>query len=253
VGDAADATFLADAFRDADAVYAMLPPAANVPDYRAHQDRLGEAMVAALRDAGTRYVVFLSSVGADQPAGTGFVERLHAQEQRLRTLPETNLLLLRPGSFFENFFAYTDLIRQEGIIADAVAADVPMPMIATRDIAAAAAQALQRRDWQGVVVRELLGPRDLSYAEATRLLGERFGRPDLPYVTVSYAAMAETLQQVGYSADTARLHVELARALNDGTVRSLEGRTPANTTPTCFGEFAIDFAAAYYARLEESR
>jgi len=36
-----------------------------------------------------------------------------------------------------------------------------------------AAKALKARDWKGVVVRELLGPRDLSYSEATHILGER--------------------------------------------------------------------------------
>jgi uncharacterized protein YbjT (DUF2867 family) len=42
-----------------------------------------------------------------------------------------------------------------------------------------AAKALQTRDWHGVVVRELLGPRDLTYAEATRIVGKRIKKPDL--------------------------------------------------------------------------
>jgi hypothetical protein len=52
--------------------------------------------------------------------------------------------------------------KQEGINSDSVQADLPIPMVATRDIADAAATALKSRDWNGVVVRELLGPRDLS-------------------------------------------------------------------------------------------
>lgn len=60
-------------------------------------------------------------------------------------------------------------------------------MIATRDIADVAARALRQRDWRGVVVRELLGERDLTFAEATRIIGARIGKPDLSYVQFPYA------------------------------------------------------------------
>jgi uncharacterized protein YbjT (DUF2867 family) len=111
-------------------------------------------------------------------------------------------------------------------------------MIATRDIADAAARALVARDWTGLTVRELLGPRDLSYAEATRILGVHLGRPDLPYVQVPYADLARALVRAGFAEDVASLHAELARGINEGRVRSLEGRTAANTTPTRFEDFA---------------
>ena len=72
-------------------------------------------------------------------------------------------------------------------------------MVATRDIADAAAKALKARDWKGVVVRELLGPRDLSYAEATRIIGEKIGKPDLRYVQFSYADQVQATVQAGFS------------------------------------------------------
>ena len=37
----------------------------------------------------------------------------------------------------------------------------------------------------------MLGPRDLSYAEATSILGERIGKPDLEYVHFPYADLAK--------------------------------------------------------------
>jgi hypothetical protein len=49
------------------------------------------------------------------------------------------------------------VIKQEGINGDSVAPDLAVPMIATHDIADVAAKALKARDWEGVVVRELLG------------------------------------------------------------------------------------------------
>jgi len=86
------------------------------------------------------HVVFLSSVGADQPSGTGVIESLYAQEDRLRRSPGTDVLVLRPGSFFENFYGALGLIKHQGINGDSVAPEIALPMIATRDIADVAMQ-----------------------------------------------------------------------------------------------------------------
>src|SRR5262245_6091299 len=181
-GDAADGAFLTSAFEGADAIYALLPPDPQSPDLLRKWEQQGEAIAKAIRNSGVRYVVFLSSIGAELREGTGPIAGLHAQEERLRQLEGVNVLILRPGVFFENCYAVLDLIRHQGINGGAVAADVELPMIATRDIADVAARALTARDWTGVVVQELLGPRDLTYAEVTRILGPLLAKPDLPYV-----------------------------------------------------------------------
>jgi hypothetical protein len=135
--------------------------------------------------------------------------------------------------------------RRERLIGDALRSDLAIPMVGTRDVAEVSALALARRDWTGLVVRELLGPRYLSYSEATAILGERFREPDLRYVQLSYAEVAEALVQAGFSRDVAGLQAELARAVNEGRVRSLGGRRPENTTPTRFEDFAHELARAH--------
>jgi len=246
-GDATDAAFLTRAFQGADAVHTLLPPDPQSPDYRAKQDAEGEAIAKAIGQSGVRYVVFLSSVGADLPTGTGPIAGLHAQEQRLRRLEGTNVLILRPASFFENFYATLGLIKHQGINGGAVAPDLAMPMIATGDIADVATQALKARDWKGAVVRELLGQRDLTHAEATRILGARIGKPDLKYVQFPYADFATALVQMGLSQNVANLYAEMERAINEGKVTSREARRPENTTPTRFEDFADGLAHAYQA------
>jgi hypothetical protein len=106
-------------------------------------------------------------------------------------------------------------------------------------------RALKARDWTGIVVRELLGPRDITFAEATHIIGERIGKLDLKYVQFPYADFASSLVQMGISANVAALYAEMARAFNDGEVRSREGRTAEHTTPTRFEDFAEDLARAY--------
>ncbi len=246
-GDAGDTSFLTNAFRGASAVYTLLPTDRQSPDYPARQQEEGEAIANAIRESGVPYVVSLSSLGADLSEAPGVIAGLHAQEERLKRLAGTNLLLLRPVSFFENFYDTLGLIRDQGINADSVAADLAVPMVATRDVADAAAHALTARDWTGVVVRELLGPRNLSYREATSILGERIGKPDLEYVQLSYADMADALVQAGLSESFAGLYVEMTRAFNEHKVEPRQGRTPANTTPTRFEDFADELAHAYRA------
>jgi uncharacterized protein YbjT (DUF2867 family) len=201
--------------------------------------------VKAIRDSGVRYVVALSSLGADLTDGTGVIAGLHAQEERLKQLRGVNVLLLRPVSFFENFHEVLPLIKHEGINGDSVAPDLAVPMVATRDIAEAAAKALQARDWTGVAVRELLGPRDLSYSEATHIIGRHIGKPDLHYVQLPYADEANALVQAGMSESFARLYVEMTRAFNERIISPR--RTPENTTTTRFEDFAGELARAYAA------
>lgn len=244
-GDMAKDGFLTKAFRESDAVYTLLPTDRRARDYRAEQDRQGEATIQAIRESGVRHLVFLSSLGAELDEGTGLIAGLHAQEERLKQLSDTNVLLLRPASFYENFYDSLGLIKHQGITGDSVASDLAIPMVATRDIADVAAKALTARDWNGVVVRELLGPRDLTYAEATRILGEGIGKPNLQYLQFSYADMVRALVEGGFSESFANLYVTMTQAFNEGVVKPRDGRTPENTTPTRLEDFASELAHAY--------
>jgi uncharacterized protein YbjT (DUF2867 family) len=251
-GDAADSSFLADAFRGAEAVYTALPYDPQESDYFAQQTRIGEAIIEAVHQSEVPYLVFLSSLGADQAAGTGMIESLHAQEQRLRGLGGTNVLILRPGPFFENLYGLLEVIKQAGIGGDAFAPDVALPMIATRDIADSAAEALKARNWKSIVVRELLGQRDISFAEVTRILGERIGKADLGYVQFPYADTVKALSQFGFSEAIATLEVEVARAANEGRIEPRESRNSQNTTATSFEDFADQLVRAYHGAQEPS-
>lgn len=242
-GDTADSVFLASAFQGADAVYTLLATDRQSPDYQARQDEEGEAIAQAIGESGVRYVVALSSLGADSDARLGVIEGLHAHEERLKQLTGTNLFLLRPSSFFENFYDQLPLMKYQGVVADSVAPDLAIPMVATADIADAAVVALRARDWKGVAIRELLGHRDLSYVEVTAILAGQIGRPDLQYVQLSYSEMEKALVDAGLSPSFAALYVQMTRAFNDGTLQSR--RTAENTTSTRFEDFAAELAHAY--------
>ncbi len=247
-GDVRDADYLASTFAGADAAYTLTAFDPTLPDYHADQDRRGEAIASAIRESGVPHVVALSAIGAELASGNGFIASLHRQERRLRAVDGLNVMFLRPGAFFEGFYAALETIRHEGVIADSVSPEVKVPMIATADVAAAAAQALRERNWRGAVVRELVGPRDLTYTEVAAAIGQAIGQPDLRYVQLSDEDLMGILTEAaGFSPDFAAVFVEFNRALSDGRLHPLDGRHESNTGPTDFNDFAAELAHAYAA------
>jgi len=240
VCDITDAATLTKAFSGAKAVYAMVPPSMTSQNYRADQDRASNAIAEAVEKARVEYVVSLSSVGADKAQGTGPVAGLHYLEQKLNRIPDLNALHLRPGYFMENTLAQVGIIQTMGITAGPVLNDLALPMIATTDIGAAAAKALLNLDFTDKQTRELLGQRDLSYDDATRIIGKAIGKPDLKYVQLPDEQVRGAFLQARMSENVADLILEMSAALNSGYMEPLEERTAENTTPTSFETFVAE-------------
>src|SRR5580658_3408051 len=172
-----DSAALTKAFTGARAVYAMLPPDLANEHYRAHQDEETNSIATALEAARVTHVVALSSFGADKPDKTGPVAGLHFMEERFAQIPKLNALFLRPGYFMENLLAQVGIIKSFGMMAGPVRADLELPMIATRDIGAAAADALLKLDFTGHQTRELLGHKDLTYSQMAKIIVAASGPP----------------------------------------------------------------------------
>jgi uncharacterized protein YbjT (DUF2867 family) len=140
VADQTDSAALTRAFQGARAVYFMAPPAPASPDYLGLQLQVADAAAVALEAAKVRYAVALSSYGAERESGSGPISGLHPVEDRLKRVPGLNVVFLRAGYFMENLLPQVDAIKNFGVLAGPVRADAMLPMIATRDIGAAAAE-----------------------------------------------------------------------------------------------------------------
>jgi uncharacterized protein YbjT (DUF2867 family) len=246
VADVTDAGAVANAFHQADAAYVMIPPNTTTSDPLGYSNRVGDAIAAAVEKAGTKNVVTLSSIGADKPSGTGPVAGLYHLEQRLNQINGANVLHLRAGYFMENTLPQVNAIRQMGAVGTPLRADLKLSIIATRDIGAAATEALLHPSVHGKQTRELLGQRDLTYNEITAIIGKAIAKPDLRYMQVPDDQARPVLVQMGMSEPFARLLLEMIGALNSGYMRALAPRTSQNTTPTSYETFVADsFVPAY--------
>ena len=233
-GDTHDAPFLTEALRGADAAFLVIPPNVTVPGVLAHMDQIGEATAQAVRDLGLKQVVRLSSIGADEPAGTGPVLGLHHQEARLNAIEGLSVAHLRPAYFMENLLANVGMVQHMDITGSAMRPDLQFPMVATRDITAKAA--------------ERLGPRNYSQQDATAAIGQAIGRPELPYAPFSYEDAKKGMLGAGLSESMASLYDEMTRNMNEEKVMVSAPRDAASTTPTTVEKFARSvFAPAFKA------
>src|SRR6202171_4526214 len=143
MADVSDAAALTKAFSGARAAYLMLPPITSRED----QERESDAIAKAVTESGLRYAVHLSSYGAQVPEGTGPVTGLHSSEQKLNAISGLNVLHLRAAYFMENNLAAIGMIQGMEIFGHALLPDLKLPVAATRDVGAYAAQRLWALDF----------------------------------------------------------------------------------------------------------
>jgi uncharacterized protein YbjT (DUF2867 family) len=246
LGDVTDAAALTKAFHHADSAYVMIPSNHTINDPLAYEERVSDAIAAAVKNTGIKNVVSLSGFGADKTKGTGPVIGLHNLEQKLNQIDTANVLHLRAGYFMENTLPQVGAIRMAGSAVGPVRPDLKLPMIATRDIGAAAADALLRLAFRGKQTHELLGQRDLDYTEVAAIIGKAIGKPDLGYVHAPDDQIRAAMVQMGMSDAMAGLILEMTAALNSGYMRALEPRTSRNTTPTSYETFVAESLVPAY-------
>lgn len=244
-GEISNAQLLQRAFLGADAVYAMVPFNMGAKDYFEFQLTHVSAMAKALEKSNVSYVVSLSSVGAHLKEGAGVVQGLQRMEEAFNRIKGMNTMHLRASYFMENTLAQVGAIKHMGAMGNPVKGDLPIPMVATKDIAAVALKYLLALDFKGQNHTYILGRRDVSYNDVARVFGPAIGKPDLKYYAVSYEDGAKAMIQMGMGESVVNRLNEFVKALNEGHVLEDAKRTAQNTTPTSIEEFAHVFKAVY--------
>jgi len=243
-GDIGDADFLKKAFDGADALYTLVAVDPQATDFLATQVKQVSAVASALKGSTIKYVVALSSIGAQLNSGSGMVMGLHKMEELFNALPDINVLYLRAGYFLENSLNMTGMVKMMGILGSPLKGDLKIPMVATKDIAAVGLKRLLALDFKGKNVIYVLGAREYTYNEIASIYGKSIGRPDLKYLQFPYEDAKKALMMMGIGESFSNLMIEFTRATNDGLVLDYK-RNSENTTPTTAEEFAAAFRDAF--------
>lgn len=248
IGSVQDTAFLTEAFTDADAVYTMVPPNFAAADWKAAIGQTGKNFADAIRTAGVKNVVNLSSVGAHMAAGAGPVSGLYLVEKALNGLTDVNIKHLRPAYFYNNLLANIPLIKGMGIIgANFSAAPGTFPIVATSDIAAAAVESLLALNYKGHSIRYIVSD-EVGTDLIAATLGAAIGKPDLAWVQFTNEQALAGMLQAGLPEEVARNYTEMNQAMHSGAMAEDYFATKTGVTGKVkLGEFAHVFAAAYHA------
>jgi uncharacterized protein YbjT (DUF2867 family) len=226
--DLEDAAGLTRALAGAKGAYLLLPPQMQSTDMRADNARRSAAYAKAIDASGVPHVVFLSSIGAHLPAGTGPILSTHDAEIALRKT-RAQVTFLRAGNFMENWGSSLYALGQ-GILPSFVGADVKVPTVASKDIGTTAAAALLEAGGSGSII-ELSGPRELTPKDVAAALSRVTGK-SIALQVGPEAAMIGALTGAGLNAHWAGLFLEMTHGLNTGHVtweggaaRALRGTT----------------------------
>lgn len=234
-----DAEQTREAFSGGRAAWVMLQPnyTPEHPAFRDFQDSITNAMVPAIAAAGVTHVVSLSGTEAELDAGTGPVLGLRYLEQQLDEVEGLNVLHLRAGYFMENLLSFAEQIAAGDVLSGPLSGSVALPLIATGDIGEAGAAALLALDFQGRVVRELHGERDLTLEEATAIAGRVLDRPNLHYVQTPLDEVRRGWRDHGMSDHVIDLMTQVAEGINTRGYHTSQPRSAATSTPTSWEAF----------------
>lgn len=246
-GSVEDTAFLKGAFAGADAVYTMIPPqyaAGPLEGYR----QIAANYAEAIKVAGVKYVVNLSSVGAHLPEGCGPVSGLHLAEEELNKLDGVNVLHLRPGFFYINFYGNLSMIKGMNIIGGNYGdAQSQMVLSHPADIAETAAEELSNLSFKGHVVRYLASD-ERATGDIAKALGSAVGKPDLPWVEFTDEQTRGGLLQAGMPEGMAEKYVEMGASMRSGKMaEDYNKNRPQGFGKTKLEDFAKEFAGAYSA------
>lgn len=215
VGSLEDVTSLVEAFRGARGVYLMVPPsygaAAWLSEQQARMDRAAEAV----KKSAIGHVVYLSSIGAQLPGGTGPIRAVHYGEGKLADVA-ADLTILRPPSFMENWAPVIGAAKTQGQLPTFLAPQVKIPTISTKDIGRIGAEQLLAGG-QGRKVMELAGPDEYSPDQAAQALGAILGKPVVAR-HVPLSAVVPTFKSFGFSDEAAQLFEEMYAGFSKGTI-----------------------------------
>ncbi len=245
------AAALARAFSGADGAFLMIPFDMKAPDLHKRENEIGIKLAEAVKTAGVRRVVLLSGTSAHLKEGAGSARGVSMMEERLDGLGIAELVHVRGCFFMENFLNLGfGAQAQSGVFGMMFRPDIATPMISTKDVGEKAAELLAEEPFRQPRVRELLGPRDYTMAEATRILGAAIGKPELRYVQTRYEEARAAMLGMGLSPSFVDAVTETARSFNEGIVWAREKRSPQNTTTTTLEQFAEEvFRKAYEATI----
>jgi uncharacterized protein YbjT (DUF2867 family) len=213
--DLTDEAALTRALTGMTGAFLLLPPNPAATDYLADRAAFTEHLVRAVKASGLKNLVFLSSVGAQHPAGTGPVVALNRAEKALKGITPS-LTFLRPAYFLENWASAFMSVLETGELRFFGQTHLKFPQVCAHDVGEAAAAALVAAA-PGTNVIELAGKENWSPEEVAAVVHALLETP-VKAVSVPVEQAKDALQAAGLNENQATLYAELYQGIARGHI-----------------------------------
>lgn len=214
-GSHGDPDTITKALEGADSLFWLVPPAGRDYDGSARNYYL-EFTRAACRAAarGGVRVVGVTSLGHGYQGEAGLLSAALAMDE-LFVAAGVHYRALALPFFMENLLRQVPEMAERGTWSMANAADRPLPTVATRDVAAAAAVLLLDASWSGRARVPLVSPEILTPEAMAEVVSETLGRT-VHYRQLPLAEFQAAMARRGTSRAMAQDFAGMVQAQNDG-------------------------------------
>ena len=209
-----DPAVLDQALPGAAALFWLVPPNPLASSAEAHYLDFARAGAEAIRRHSVGHVVGVSSAGHGWSKPAGLLSAAFAMDAELERSGAAYRALSMPF-YMENMLRHLDTIREQGVFSLTYAADRPLALIASRDIAQTAAALLNDRSWTGQEHLPVFGPDRLTPQEMAEVMSDVLGLP-VAYRQTSLEDSVSRMAARGASEQAIRDMTEMQVAQDDG-------------------------------------
>ncbi|VXA91952.1 NAD-dependent dehydratase [Flavobacterium sp. 9AF] len=249
IGTMEDVSFLTEAYKGADIIYAMESLAYGAffdknLDFIDANTRIGNCHKEAIQQAGVKKVVHLSSIGAHTNKGIGILKFHYNVEKLLSELPaDVSIKFMRPVGFYYNMFQFVDSIKRQGTIFSNYGGDVKEPWVSPLDIASTIAEEMDK-PFEGREVRYIVSD-EVSPNQIAKTLGKAIDIPNLKWETIPTEQMLNGMIAVGMNPETAKGFIEMNEARVNGILYEDYYKSKPVLGKIKLEDFAKDFANVF--------
>jgi uncharacterized protein YbjT (DUF2867 family) len=208
------ASVLDKALPGADALFWLVPPNPAASSAAEHYLSFARAGAAAVTRHDVGHLVGVSSAGHGWTRPAGVLSAAFAMDAELATSGAAYRALSLPF-YMENLLGQLDAIVQRGAFYLTCAGDQPLASIATRDIAAVAADLLTDLSWTGQAQLPVFGPDRLSPEGMAEVISQELELP-VAYRRISMDEFASMLRSRGIGDRMVQDMCEMFAAQDDG-------------------------------------
>jgi len=215
-----DISTLTLALSGADAAYIVSPQQYTSNELFTQAEIMANTIAEAATKVQLPKLVALSSIGAEQSSGTGWIAMNRALEQHVG---QTGLpvAFLRAAYFMENWEPMAKTAAAQGELPSFLAPlDRMLPMIATDDIGRIAAEVLCEH-WHESRIIELEGPATYSPNDVANSLTHTLDKA-VSATAIPESSWAAALSSSGMSEPAKDGFIEMTRALNSGHIAFID-------------------------------